>query len=84
MERGGSPSSRAGSLFWLCPSAARASLSWSPALAVDTRAAGTALDGVSCPTTDQCTAIDGHGREVTFNPQSPAGATGIAGRELGP
>ena len=58
------------------PTAARASLSWSPGLVVDTHGAGTALDGVSCPTTSQCTAVDGHGREVTFNPQSPAGATG--------
>ena len=49
------------------PAAARASLSWSPALAVDARAAGTALDGVSCPTTNQCTAIYGKGREVTFD-----------------
>jgi hypothetical protein len=68
--------------FWFVllalPTAARASLSWSPAVAVDTRAAGTALGGVSCPTTDQCTAIDGHGREITFNPQSPTGATGSA------
>jgi len=56
------------------PAAARASLSWSAGVAVDTHAAGTPLDGVSCPTTDQCTAVDGRGREVTFNPQSPAGA----------
>lgn len=70
----------AGVMCWLAllalPAAAHASLSWSPAIAVDTHAAGTALDGVACPATSQCTAIDGHGREITFNPQSPAGATG--------
>jgi hypothetical protein len=29
------------------------------------------LTGVACPTTSQCTAIDGQGREVTFNPRQP-------------
>jgi hypothetical protein len=30
-----------------------------------------ALYELSCPSTRQCTAIDGMGREITFNPQSP-------------
>jgi hypothetical protein len=32
---------------------------------------GTELDGIACPSITQCTALDAHGREMTFNPASP-------------
>jgi hypothetical protein len=33
------------------------------------------LEGVACPSTSQCTAVDAAGREVTFNPRSPGTPT---------
>ena len=33
------------------------------------------MNAVACPTPTQCTAVDQHGREITFNPNSAAGAT---------
>src|SRR5207237_836739 len=33
------------------------------------------LYGVACPSTSQCTAVDGYGREVTFDPNNPGRAT---------
>jgi hypothetical protein len=33
------------------------------------------LAGVACPSTSQCTAVDGQGNEVTFNPTSPGSPT---------
>jgi hypothetical protein len=53
------------------PASASASLSWSGPTAVDPQAAGIALTRVACPSTTQCTAVDGRGQEVTFNPQAP-------------
>jgi len=43
------------------------------------------LSGVACPSTSQCTAIDTHGREVTFDPTSsgtPTVTTVDAGQPL--
>jgi hypothetical protein len=36
---------------------------------------GSYLNGVACPSTDQCTAISAEGEEVTFNPNSPGTPT---------
>ena len=33
------------------------------------------LDGVACPSTSQCTAVDGDGQQVTFDPTSPGTPT---------
>src|ERR1700759_4837465 len=57
------------------PAAAQASLSWSPARAVDPEASGVALNRVACPSVTQCTTVDGQGHALTFNPQSPQGVT---------
>ena len=65
-------------LCWLgllvLPAPAAAGLSWSPAIGVDRHAEGIALDAVACASTSQCTAVDGQGREVTFNPGLPESA----------
>lgn len=58
-------------------SATAASVSWSGPIQVDPEASGIALDRVACPSTTQCTAVDGQGQAVTFNPQAPKGATTI-------
>ena len=44
-------------------------------IAID--AAGDGLNGVACPSSSQCTAVDNFGREVTFNPTSPGAPTPI-------
>lgn len=36
-----------------------------------------ALNGVACPLPSQCTAVDGGGQEVTFDPQSPGAPTPV-------
>ena len=59
----------------LLPGLAEASLSWSSPVAVDPQAAGVALNRVACPSVTQCTAVDGNGHAVTFNPQSPHSVT---------
>ena len=40
-----------------------------------TKIDSTQLDGVACPSTSQCTAVDFGGYEVTFNPNSPGNPT---------
>ena len=66
------------------PNVAHASLAWSVAVTVDSHAAGTGLDAVACPSASLCVAVDGQGREATFNPQAPQGATDavVAGSAL--
>jgi hypothetical protein len=45
---------------------------------IDTGApAGLGLDSVACPSLSQCTAVDGRGAEVTFNPASPGTPTPV-------
>jgi hypothetical protein len=51
------------------PGAAHAALQWSAPIAID-RALDHPLQSVSCPSTNQCTALDGAGQIVTFNPTS--------------
>src|ERR1700754_5086698 len=46
------------------------SLQFSGPMSLDPSANPGSLNSVSCPTADQCTAIDGSGREVTFNPNT--------------
>jgi hypothetical protein len=36
------------------------------------------VEGVACPSIAQCTAIDGQGREVTFDPEAPISPTPVA------
>jgi hypothetical protein len=60
----------------VAPAAAQAALSWSSPIAID-HDGGPALVAISCPSADQCTTIDGYGREVTFDPASPANATPV-------
>jgi hypothetical protein len=48
------------------PAGALASISWSGASGVD-RNGGTVIS-VSCPASDQCTAVDFAGQEITYNP----------------
>jgi hypothetical protein len=50
--------------------AASSSRSWSGPIAVNP-GGGKSLSAVACPATSQCTATDGNGRVVTFNPTSP-------------
>ena len=61
-------------LFVALPQAASASLSWSGPITLDHNA-GSKLDAVACPSTGQCTAVDGAGRQVTFDPTSPGTPT---------
>ena len=58
-------------LFVALPQAASASLSWSGPILLDQPA----LVGVACPSTSQCTAVDGGGKQVTFDPTSPGTPT---------
>jgi hypothetical protein len=58
------------------PAIASATLSWSGAVAVD-QAAGLSLNGVACPSGNQCTAVDGSGQEVTFDPSAPGTARSV-------
>jgi hypothetical protein len=51
---------------------------------IDTRAVddaspydGGVLHNLDCPTASQCTAVDGDGYEITFNPMAPGAATGV-------
>src|SRR5579875_3518572 len=53
------------------PAWADASVSWSGAIAIDRQAQGVPLNRLACPSTSQCTAVDGQGHAVTFDPQSP-------------
>ena len=61
-------------LFLALPHAASADLSWSGPIAVDS---GNVLYAVACPAANQCTALDGSGNEVTFEPTSPGTPTPI-------
>lgn len=65
-------------LTLLVASATAASISWSGPVQVDPEAAGIALDRVACPSASQCTAVDGRGQAVTFNPQAPQGPTTVS------
>jgi hypothetical protein len=38
---------------------------------------GASLAAVACRALTQCTGVDGSGREVTFNPASPAGPKAV-------
>lgn len=50
----------------------------SPSQQIDSGApAGNGLDSVACPSISQCTAVDGRGAEVTFNPASPGTPTPV-------
>ena len=63
------------SCAFLCaaPASALAQLTWSAPSAIETGA----LTSVACVAAIQCTAVDGGGREVTFNPQSPGSHTPV-------
>jgi hypothetical protein len=39
---------------------------------------GKLIEGVACPSTSQCTAVDGSGNEVTFDPRSPSAGKPVA------
>jgi hypothetical protein len=57
------------------PVAAQASLTWSGPVSIDPQAGGVPLNRVACSSLTQCTAVDGVGHAVTFNPESPHGVT---------
>jgi hypothetical protein len=57
------------------PGAAEASMSWSGPVAIDPQAGGVPINRVACASLTQCTAVDGVGHAVTFNPESPHGVT---------
>ena len=61
--------------FSASPAAAGTGLSWSAPRPVDQQEAGIALNRVACPSSTQCTSVDGQGQEVTFNPQAPQAPT---------
>lgn len=67
-------------------SAQAASLTWSSPVQIDAHGNAGPLDGdIACPTASQCTAVDGSGREVTFDPGAPSHAAAVqlaAGRSL--
>jgi hypothetical protein len=56
------------------PAPARASLSFSAPATID-RNARNQLQAVACVAANQCTAVDGGGQQVTFNPASPGTPT---------
>ena len=58
----------AGTVFCAAPGVAIAQLSWSGPFPVDS---GQETGAVACVSETQCTAVDGSGQEVTFDPQSP-------------
>ena len=58
------------------PATAEAALSWSGPIAVDV-GAGNVIEAVACPSASQCTAVDGSGQEVTFDPGSPGASTPV-------
>lgn len=61
-------------LLLVLPAAvANGSLTWS-ALTID-RNGRPFMPAVACPSTSQCTAVDGEGQEVTFNPVAPGTPT---------
>ncbi len=62
-------------LLVIAPGIARADLSWSAGHEVDATGAGSLL-GVACVPGGDCTAVDGVGRVVTFNPNAP-NASGV-------
>jgi hypothetical protein len=51
--------------------------SWSSPIAVDTTGDQVQVAGVACSSVSQCTAIDGLGREATFDPGSPGAAVPV-------
>jgi hypothetical protein len=53
--------------------AAGATLQFSSPVTLDNDGGSAQLSSVSCPTSTQCTALDGIGQETTFNPQAPGG-----------
>ncbi len=61
------------------PAGARAALAWSKPFAVNPNTSGLGVLGLACPSTKQCTLVDGQqgpgafhpGVEMTFNPRSP-------------
>jgi hypothetical protein len=57
------------------PGAAGAALQFSAPVALDDDGGSAQLSSVSCPTSTQCTALDGIGQETTFNPLAPGGFT---------
>jgi hypothetical protein len=72
----GAAGRRAGALLialalvgFAAPAAAQAAFSWSAPVALDTDG-GPPLEGIACPSSTQCTAVDNFGREITFNPTS--------------
>ena len=56
------------------PTAARASLVWSSPAPIDRSEPGQ-MQAIACPSGSQCTAVDGDGQQVTFNPSSPSHPT---------
>jgi hypothetical protein len=56
---------------------AQATLSWSAPIAID-EAGSPGVTDVACPSASQCTAVDGKGREVTYDPGAPGSPTPVA------
>jgi hypothetical protein len=54
------------------PGAAQATLSWSGPIELNS---GSGFYSLACASGTQCTAVDGHGQEVTFDPSSPGTTT---------
>ncbi len=54
------------------PAVAHAGLSWSDPVFLN-EGGQIGMGPVSCPSSTQCTAMDGDGKDVTFNPSSPRG-----------
>jgi hypothetical protein len=84
LGRGGIPRQRA----WLLPllvaacaamlgpaTATAAPLQWSAPVALDDDGGSAQLSSIACPSSTQCTALDGIGQETTFNPQAPGAFT---------
>ena len=65
-----------GALVVFCATAAARDFSWTLPAAVDLTQSQM-LFGVACPSATQCTAIDGSGQEVTFDPSAPGTPTPV-------
>ncbi len=52
--------------------AGAAPLQWSGAVTLDNDGGTAQLSSIACPSSTQCTGLDGIGQETTFNPGSPA------------
>src|SRR5882757_6761483 len=59
--------------FVALPAVATAAVrTWSGPVLTDAVGGYVGMSAIACPSTDQCTAVDGLGRETTFDPADPA------------